>query len=130
MAGTTRPTVEGAPELQRAFRKMGDRLTDLEPTHTAAATVGAERARQSAPRRSGALIDTIRVEADATGATVVAGSPLVPYAGVINYGWPARNIEAQPYLSDGADDAAEAMVAKYVDKVDDVIRVFDREAPP
>jgi hypothetical protein len=129
MAGTTRPAVEGGAQLQRAFRQAADRLADLQPTHDAAADVGVQAARERAPRVSGALAGTIAREVVTEGAAVIAGSPLVPYAGVINYGWSDRNIEAQPFLTDGTDDIAEAMVKPYIDKVADVVRIFDREAP-
>jgi phage gpG-like protein len=50
------------------------------------------------PTRSGALAGTIRASKTKTKAVVRAGYASVPYAGVIHYGWPARNIPANPFL--------------------------------
>jgi hypothetical protein len=127
VAGQTGPAVEGGAQLQRAFRQMSARLDALQPTHDAAADVGVTMARTRAPRRSGALVGTIERTAITDGSQIVAGSPLVPYAGVINYGWSDRNIEAQPFLPDEGDVAE--LTAPYVDRVNDLVRTFDREAP-
>lgn len=54
----------------------------------------------SAPVRSGKLDGTIRAGRGKTKAVVRAGGARAPYAGVIHYGWPARGIQAQPFLVD------------------------------
>ena len=38
----------------------------------------------------------------AKGVRVSVGRATVPYAGAIHWGWPARNISAQPFLTDAA----------------------------
>jgi hypothetical protein len=124
----TGPTVEGGPQLSRAFRRFADRLDDLAPTHDAAAQPLLASARTAVPIVSGALLDTLRVEPEADGSAVVAGSDQVLYAGVIHFGWPDRNIDAQPYMPDSDADATD-VAAVYIDKVNDLMRTFDREAP-
>lgn len=108
---------------------MAEGLDDLQPTHDRAAEPVLASARSAVPIVTGALLDTIRVEPDDGGSAVVAGSSTVPYAPPIHYGWPDRNIDAQPFLDDAATDAQDAVAAVYDDKVDDLIRRFDREAP-
>lgn len=129
MTARSGPTVDGAPQLQRAFRRMADSLDDIASTHDAAAQPILASARTAVPIQTGALLDTIRIESEPGGSAVVAGSDRVRYAGVINYGWPDRNIEAQPYLDDPATDGREDVPAVYDGKVDDLIRTFDRMAP-
>jgi hypothetical protein len=129
VAGQTRPTVQGADELRRALRRMSDRLDDMEGTHASAGEKIATVARAIVPRVSGALADSIEVETTPEGSAVVAGSFLVPYAGVINSGWPARNIDAQPYLDEAAELAGGDAAAVYVDRVEDLVRTLDRETP-
>jgi hypothetical protein len=129
MAGHTRPTVQGADELSRALRRMSDRLDDMEGTHASAGEKIATVARAIVPRVSGALAESIEVETTADGSAVVAGSDLVPYAGVINYGWPDRNIDAQPYLDDAQAAAGDDAVQVYDDRIDDLVRSLDRETP-
>jgi hypothetical protein len=128
MAGTPGPTVEGGARLQRAFRHMADGLADMAPTHDAAVAPVLASARQAVPILTGALLDTLHVDPDDDGSAVIAGSPTVPYAAVINYGWPDRNIEAQPYL-DEAPTYQDVVAAVYDSRVDDLIREFDRKAP-
>lgn len=50
------------------------------------------------PTRSGRLEGTIRAGRGKTKAVVRAGGARAPYAGVIHYGWPARNIAPAPFL--------------------------------
>lgn len=52
------------------------------------------------PRVSGTLASTIRAGKGKTKAVVRAGGAKAPYAGVVHYGWPARHIAPQPFLSD------------------------------
>lgn len=122
--------VEGGPELRRAFRKLGDRANDLKDVHRDAAELVADRAEQLAPRLSGALADSIRVEARKTGAAVRAGGTrLVPYAGPIHYGWRIRNIEPQPFLTDAASERRSDVLELYEKRVGELVRRFDVEAP-
>ena len=128
MAGNA-VTVRGGPKLAKAFDRMGDRLDDMRSVHGEAASVVAERARALAPKVSGALADSIRVEAADGGATVLAGDSFVPYAGPIHYGWRERNIEPQPFMTDALDDAGPDVRNAYAAGVGDIVRTFDREAP-
>jgi hypothetical protein len=129
VAGPPAVTIDGGPKLARAFDRMSDRLGDLAATHAAAADPVVATARSLVPIVSGALLDTIRREDITDGSAVIAGSDQVRYAGPIHYGWPDRNIEAQPFLDDAITDEQDAVAAVYDDKVDDIIRTFDREAP-
>jgi hypothetical protein len=129
VAGQTRPTVQGADELRRALRRMADRLDDMEGTHASAGEKIATVARAIVPRVSGALAETIAVEPTQDGSSVIAGSDLVPYAGVINYGWPDRNIDPQPYLDEAQELAEDQAIDVYRERVEDLVRTLDREAP-
>ena len=90
--------VEGIAQAQRGLsRLMGD-LQDMRVFHDIAET--ASRVAVSfTPRRSGALAASVRPAAARNRATVTAGSARVPYAGVQNYGWPARGIPAVDFLA-------------------------------
>lgn len=52
----------------------------------------------TAPRVTGTLAGTVRAGRGKTKAVVRAGGAKAPYAGVVHYGWPDRDIAAQPYL--------------------------------
>lgn len=121
-------TVEGGPQLRRALGRAADRVDDTRDAHRAAGEAKADEARSLVPVRTGALYGSIRVELDDDGATVTAGSAGVPYARVVQYGWPDRNIEAQPYLGSDPGDAG-VVIDPYRRHVDNVLRKLDREMP-
>jgi len=127
--GKAAVTVEGGPQLRKAFKRMDARLEDLKDVHAAAGEMVAGTARSLVPFDSGDLFDSIRTDRRAAGASVLGGRGRVPYAGVIHFGWPRRNIEPQPFLYDAVDQRREDVAAKYDDAVADLVRKFDREAP-
>src|SRR5699024_3301456 len=73
---------------------------DLKALMGAIGELVADAARPRVPVRTGALARSVRAGKAKTRAVVRAGSKKVPYAGVIQYGWPGHNIEAQPFLTD------------------------------
>lgn len=115
MAGQVR--VEGARELEASAHRAADNLGDLSGAHGQAGDYVAQLARGMAPVRSGRLAGSIRADSAATAATVTAGGPGVPYAGPIHWGWPARNIRAQPFLVDALSAAETSVVNIYGDAV-------------
>lgn len=106
-------TVRGADTLDRTMHDAADELGDLHMALGKGGDVVVAAARQRAPHRTGALAASIRVQSvDATG--VRMGST-APYAGVIHWGWPARAIRAQPFLSDAAQ-ATERQWVEFVEQ--------------
>lgn len=94
--------VEGLATLTRTMRKAGEDLSDLKDANARAAAIVVSAAAGMAPRRSGRLAGTIRGTRAAGRARVQAGRASVPYAAPIHWGWPARGIKAQPFLSEAA----------------------------
>lgn len=84
--------VDGADRFRRTLRAAQRDLRSTEPSKKAA-QIAARAARAAAPRKSGRLRRSIR----ASGRTVATN---VIYAGVQNYGWPARNIRARAFMYD------------------------------
>jgi hypothetical protein len=127
MAGTPAGELVGAAETRRALGRMAADLDDPATPHRAAELVMA-RADDLVPRVSGDLAATLRVVDVEGGAQVVAGSALVPYAGVIEYGWPARGIRPQSYLTAALDQRAEAIHDVYADRVGDLVERVGQES--
>lgn len=121
--------VEGVTATQQGLRRMAGRIADTERPAERGADRIAETARALAPRRSGALSESIDVQVSDGVATVTAGGRDVPYAGVQEYGWPARHVPAQPYLGPAADEHRDDVVDEYRDHVADNVRRFGREVP-
>lgn len=119
-------TVPGLARLGRDLRKLGEDTADLKDANKAAGEVVAREAATRAPRGpTGNLAGSGRASRAVGRATVVFGGARVPYAGVIHYGWPARGIEAQPFVFDAADATRPEWLALYQAGVDEALSKLD-----
>lgn len=110
--------VRGGDELARTMRQAGDELGDLTGASKRAGDLVAGAARGRAPKRTGQLAGSLFPVVSATGVTV---SSRLPYAGPIHWGWPARNIAAQPFLVDAAARTEDTWVGYYADDVQEAV---------
>lgn len=94
--------VRGARQLRATIKKANGDLTDLKAAHAAVAALVSKVAAARAPKRTGRLAASVRGSGTNTTAFIRAGFKSVPYAGPIHWGWPARHIKAQPFLSEAA----------------------------
>jgi hypothetical protein len=122
--------VHGAKEFRAAMRRFDADVNDLKAVNREAAQVVDVRALELVPRRSNTLSHSIRIAARPSGASILAGSRLVPYAGPIHFGWRAHNIEPQPFLFDAIDDRRDEVVRVYEDRIDELVLKVGRETPP
>src|SRR5688572_11567979 len=91
--------VKGLRETQRALAKLGAAADELKDIMARIASEGAEVAAGFVPVKSGALKRTVRGNRAKARATVTIGrSKSNAYAGVQNYGWPAKNIEGSNFV--------------------------------
>ena len=118
-----RPGVEvkGAAELARTLRRAGHSLEDLKDANAKVAQFVVARADSKAPRRTGALAESARPSRAAGRARVMVGRASVPYAGPIHWGWEARNIPAQPWVAETAQDNLTQIETLYLDGIDAVL---------
>lgn len=129
-AGKPAITVEGGPQLRRAFKRLGDRADDLKDANQRAGEIVKSRASELVPRLDGDLAGTIRTDRRKTGASVLAGGRGgVVYAGPIHFGWAQHNIEPQPFLYDALADKRAEVIATYTLAIDELVIRFDVEAP-
>lgn len=110
-----RPVVEvrGARELRRTMRKAGADMQDLKDVHREAGAIVDNRAGGNAPRRTGRLVSSERVGATQTASIIRAGYKRTPYAGPIHWGWPARHITAQPWITEAAQATEPLWIARF-----------------
>jgi hypothetical protein len=127
VAGQPAVKVTGAVEFQRALGRMRGSLEDR-AFHQPPAEAARDRVLERVPRVTGDLADTVAIVPIPGGVEIVAGSPLVPYAGVINYGWDAHGIEAQHFLDGGLEDSAAAIHDAYAAEVDALVERVGRES--
>lgn len=105
--------IEGARRLRATLKKAGYDISELKAPNRRAAEIVAGFATTSAPIKTGALKATVRPAATARAGIVRAGFKRVPYAGPIHWGWPARNIKAQPWLTTTAKATEPVWVPAY-----------------
>jgi len=127
---TSQPTVQvvGAKELRKTMKAAGDDLGDLKAVHQAVGNMVVGVARGLAPVRTGALAGSIRTTKAAGGIALKAGSAGIPYAGPIHWGWPARGIKAQPFLSDAATSTEEAWIRFYEEEMDKILEKVEGDS--
>lgn len=82
---------------------------------TVIANEGMRLAARFAPRRSGRLRASIKANKAKSKAVIRAGSARVPYAGAINYGWRARNIDPSNFMQ-RADEVLRRTVPKTLER--------------
>lgn len=103
-------TITGTDRIASTMRKAGRELGDLTPVNQTVADIVARLARARAPRVTGALANATQAAATKKGAGI---ENVLPYFGPIHYGWPARNIEAQPYVDEAVAESRSQWFAVY-----------------
>jgi hypothetical protein len=92
--------VKGLRETLRALEGLGVDVDELKDVMSAIAASAAKVMSRYTPVDSGALKGTIRGNRAKSKAVVTVGRGKVNnYAGPINYGWPARHIDAANFIA-------------------------------
>lgn len=93
--------VVGQRRFVATMRKAGADMDELKDVNAQAARIALPAVRELVPRRTGTLAGSIRAGATKRAGVVRAGRKSVPYAGVINYGWPKRHIKGRLFANNG-----------------------------
>ena len=107
--------VGGIRDLVRDLQRLGLTVDDLKGAFGAIAAKGAKTAESLAPKRSGALAASVRGNRAKNKAIVTAGRARVPYAGPINYGWPARRIQPSLFMQ-RADERMQPIALQQLER--------------
>lgn len=122
-AGDARVRVEGLGRTLRAMAKAGADATEMRDLmHTLGLLVVTAA---NPPRETGNLAGTLRAGRGKTKAVVRAGGARAPYAGPVHYGWPARNIPANPFLTDALQRTRPQLLATLDKGLTDLLRRAD-----
>jgi hypothetical protein len=115
-------SVEGLSETVKALKVIGVPAKEIKAAAKQGADLVANSARAIAPRRSGALIRSIKSASTLKGAFVRAGNAAVPYSNPIHWGWffdkknrVKKNIKPNPFF-----------VKALGYRRDDVIEMFEK----
>lgn len=117
--------LEGTKELQDLLIKLGKDLESNSELNEELSSNLAQKASSIAPRLTGSLASSIVGNPSPQKAQIVAGSAAVPYAGVIEYGWPAKNIQAQPYLNKTVNSNMGYIIERYNQSIEDNIKKYN-----
>lgn len=125
MAAAPALRVDGARQLRASLKRAGISVQDLKDAHKAAADIVKAEAEPRAPRRTGRLAASVRASGTQSAAVVRAGRKAVPYAGPIHWGWPARNIAANPWIFEAAQRTESTWTRTYLAAVEQIIDTIE-----
>lgn len=116
--------VKGLREVVRSFNQYAGAVQDLKEANHAIGSKVAQTASAIAPKSSGALAGSVKANKAKQKIQIRAGGAKVPYAGVQEYGWAARNIQAQPFLRRAAWTNREYTRTQYVSNLNAIRRKY------
>ena len=125
MAEAISVEVKGLKETQAMLDKINSNLTDLTDLNKELGSELSKKASAKAPKLTGALSASIGFTATQDKAQIYAGSETVVYAGVQEYGWPEKNIKAQPYLRPAVYDNLKLIINKYEEYIANIVKKYD-----
>ena len=118
-------SIQGVKEVTDSLNKMARDLESNIELNKELSTTLSQKASALAPKLTGALASSVVGNPSAEKAQIMAGSAAVPYAGVIEYGWPAKNREPQPYLNPAVNDNMGYIIEKYNDSIQKAIKQYN-----
>ena len=125
MAEALKIDIKGVDVLTAVLLKFSNDVKNLNGFGTEIGKLISNNASALAPKRSGALAASIGSVSTKDGVQIYAGSERVPYAGVIEYGWPAKGRSAKPYLMPAVQNNMQAIIKKYEDGISDRIKKYN-----
>jgi hypothetical protein len=114
--------VEGLRKLVRELEDLGADINDLKDAFGNLAKRGAEVAKGFIPSRSGRLKGTARGNRAKNKAVITIGKASAPYAAIINYGWPLRNIKGAGFVPQTDRVMEPEAVAEITNSLHQIIR--------
>ena len=116
--------VKGLREVVRSLNQYEGAIQDLKEANNAIGSKVAQTASAIVPQASGALAASVKANKAKQKIQIRAGGAKVPYAGVQEYGWAARNIKAQPFLRRAAWTNREYTRTQYVANLNAIRRKY------
>jgi hypothetical protein len=117
-------SVKGLREVTRSFKQYEGAVDDLKEANAAISSKVAQSAVATTPKLTGQLASTVRGNRAVQRVQLKAGGARTPYAGIIEYGWPAKNIEAQPFLRRAAWTNRDYIVQQYSANLEQIKRRY------
>lgn len=112
----------GQQRFVATMRKAGADLDELKQVNRQAAQIALPAVTGRTPVKTGRLQRSVRVGATRRAGVIRAGSKAVPYAGPINYGWPAHHIQPRLFVNNGVAATENAWMRVYKDYVNQTMK--------
>lgn len=114
--------IDGLNQTLRALSKAGADAENMRELMHSVGNIIVAGAQAHIPVRTGALSASLRAGRGKTKAVVRAGRALVPYAGVIHYGYPARNIAPTMFLVKSMRANQQAVIERLNEGLNDLLK--------
>lgn len=98
MSDATSVRVEGIRRVISQMERLGVDVKDLKGAFQRIGSRAEAHAKGEAPVLTGRLAGSVRQSKRKNSVYLYAGRKSIPYAGVIHFGWPARNITSNPFM--------------------------------
>jgi phage gpG-like protein len=118
-------TIKGVDEVKSSLNKLANDIEDSSDTIQSLGSVLANKASAIAPQQSGRLAASVGYKFENGSLQIYAGNETVPYAGVIEYGYPKRNIKEQPYLRPAVNNNMGMIEQKYNEQIENSIKKYN-----
>lgn len=105
MTNGARVEVKGDKRLARTLHDAGQELEEMPRALPVVSRQVVTVAMSKVPRDTGRLAASLDPTVESSAAVILS---TLPYAGVIHWGWPARNIAPQPFLVEAGRQAEPA----------------------
>jgi phage gpG-like protein len=125
MAEAISVEITGVKEVTDTINKLAKDLESNTELNKELSSSLSQKASAMAPRLTGALASSVKGNPSAEKAQILAGSAAVPYAGVQEYGWPEKNIQAQPYLRPAVYNNMGYIIEKYNESIQKAIKKYN-----
>jgi phage gpG-like protein len=125
MAEAISVEITGVKEVTDTINKLAKDLESNEELNRELSSTLSQKASAMAPRLTGALASSVQGNPSAEKAQILAGSAAVPYAGVQEYGWPEKNIQAQPYLRPAVYNNMGYIIEKYNESIQKAVKKYN-----
>jgi hypothetical protein len=115
--------VVGQRRFVQTMRKAGADMDDLKEVNREAAQIALPAVRNLVPRgKTGRLAGSLRVGATKRAGVIRAGRKAVPYAGPVNYGWPAHHLKPRLFVNTGVASSESQWQQVYKDFIEKTMK--------
>jgi HK97 gp10 family phage protein len=118
-------TIKGVQEVKSSLDKLEKDIESSSDTLKELGSVLASKASAMAPQKSGRLAASVGSVFNNGSLQIYAGNETIPYAGVIEYGYPLRNIKEQPYLRPAVNSNMGMIEQKYNEQIEKSIKKYN-----